>query len=180
MVLPGGAGALDDDGQRPFQLARDAGQIRHERVGFLADDARLVERLAQPFNEVRLAQPLQRLLAFLRRERDDGRGLLLGLGQFGLRLLDRQQQFAHVALEQVRRQSRFLGGAFHEAAALHVPAQINLVQVEAFSRLVTQAQRDFQRVGADGFFQTAHAIFAAFHVEEPGFASLLQGGRRYA
>ena len=69
VVLPAGAGALDDDGQRPFQLARDTGQIRNQRVGFLADDARLVKRLAQPFHEVRLAQPLQRFLAFLRRER---------------------------------------------------------------------------------------------------------------
>ena len=60
-AFPGGAGALDDDGQRPFQLARDTGQIRNQRAGFLADDARLVEGLAQPFDKVWLAQPLQRL-----------------------------------------------------------------------------------------------------------------------
>ena len=60
-AFPGGAGALDDDGQRPFQLARDPGQIGNQRAGFLADDARLVECLAQPFHKVGLAQPLQRL-----------------------------------------------------------------------------------------------------------------------
>ena len=41
-----------------------------------------------------------------------------GPGQLGLRLLHRQQQPAHVALKQVRGQAGFLGGAFHEAAAL--------------------------------------------------------------
>ena len=69
---------------------------------------------------------------------DNGRGFL-GPGQFGLRLFHRQQQFAHVALEQVRRQAGFLGGAFHEAAALAVAAQVHLVKMEAFATTQTQA-----------------------------------------
>ena len=36
-----------------------------------------------------------------------------------------------------------------------------------------KSQRDFQRVGADGFFQTGHAILAAFHVEEPSVARVV-------
>ncbi|OQC68388.1 MAG: hypothetical protein BWX48_00059 [Verrucomicrobia bacterium ADurb.Bin006] len=170
------AGALDDDGQRPFQLARHARQIRNERVGFLADDARLMERLAQAGNQVRLAQPLQRRFAFLRRERHRRRDVLRWLRQFRLRLLDREQQTAHVALEQVGQQSGFLGGAFDEAAALRVAAQIHLVEVKAFTG--AQSQRNFQRVRAEGFLQARNAILAAFDVHEPCIAALFQRRRR--
>ena len=79
-----------------------------------------------------------------------GATLLGGPGKFDLRLLHRQQQPAHVPLEQVRRQAGFLGGAFHEAAALAVPAQVHLVKVEAFAR--PQTQGDFQARRCRWFF----------------------------
>ena len=84
------------------------------------------------------------------------------------------KQPAHVALEQIRCQAGFLGGAFDKAAALAVPAQVHLVEVEAFAR--PQTQGDFQGVGADGLFQTGHPVFPAFQVEVPGVVARLQAG----
>ena len=91
-----------------------------------------------------------------------------GFAQFGLRLLDREQQARNVALEQVGGESGFLGGAFDEAAALRVAAQVHLIQVKAFTG--AQAQRDFERVRAECLFQTGHAILAAFQFHEPRIA----------
>ena len=93
-------------------------------------------------------------------------------------MFHRQQQTAQVALEQVRRQARFLGGPFDEAATFQVPAQVKLVKVEQVRPLArhAQAQGDFKCVGAEGFFQSAHPVFPAFQVEEPSLAARLQSG----
>ena len=131
-----------------------------------------MERLAQPFNQVRLAQPLQRFLAFLRRQRDDVGGLLLGPGKFHLRLFHGEQEPGEIALQEIGGKAGFLGGAFNEPAAFLVAAQVHLVKVEAFT--MTQAQRDFQRVGAHGFFEAGHAILAPFDFQKPRIVSLLQ------
>ena len=163
---------MNDDGQRPFELAAHAREIGNERVAFFADDAGLVERFAQAPDEIRLAQPGQRRFTFLRRQRDGRRHVFRWLRQFHLRLLDSKQQARNVAFQQVVGESGFLGGAFDEPAALRVATEINLVQVEPFAG--TQAQRDFERVGPECFFQTADAIFAAFDVEEPSVAALLK------
>ncbi|OQC68361.1 MAG: hypothetical protein BWX48_00069 [Verrucomicrobia bacterium ADurb.Bin006] len=168
------AGALDDDGQRPFQLAAHARKIGHERVGFLADDARLMKRLAQTRNQIWLAQPGQRRVAFLRCERHRRGDVLRWLRQFRLRLLDGEQQARNVALQQVGGESRFFRRALNEAAALRVAAQVNLVEVKAFTG--AQSQRNFQRVRAECLLQTGDAILAPFDVHEPRITALLQAG----
>jgi len=135
-----------------------------------------VERLAQAGDEIRLTQPGQRRLAFLRRERHRRRDVLRWLRQLRLCLFDREQQARNVALQEIRRQSGFLGSAFDEAAALRVAAQVHRVQVKAFA--LAKSQRDFQRVRAERFLQTRHAILAAFDVHEPCIAALFQRRRR--
>ena len=83
-------------------------------------------------------------------------------------------QARNVALEQVSRESGFFGGAFDKPATLGVTAQVNLIEMEPLAG--AQSQRDFER-GAEGLFQTGHAILAAVHVEEPSVATLFERGR---
>jgi hypothetical protein len=129
----------------------------------------LVEGLAQPFDELRRLEPGQGLLAFLRRERDDAGGLFLRFEQLHLGLLHREQQPTKIALQQLGRQASFLGSAFDEAAALAVAREVHLVEVKVFA--VPKSQRDFERVGAQCFLQTADAILAAVQLQKPRVAA---------
>jgi len=93
------ARTLDYDRQRPLQEPRHAGQVRQERVVFLPDNPRLVERCPKPANQVRGSQPRQGLGPFGLRKRSHLRGCLNGPRKFRLRLFQTKEQPSHVSLE---------------------------------------------------------------------------------
>ena len=176
------ARALHDARQRLVEEARGADEVEDEGVGVLAHQ-HAAQGGAKPSDQVGGLRPGQRGRALLGREHEGGRDLLGGPGQFGLGLFDGEEQARHVAAQKIDVQAGFLGRAFDEAAAFAVAGQIERVEVVAgraalaYRSAEAQAQGDLERVGAEGLFEPADAVFAAVQVEEPVFPARRQRGR---
>ena len=135
-----------------------------------------MKRLAQTPNEVRLAQPAQRCLAFLRRECHRRRDVLRWLRKLDLRLFDGEQQARKSRLSKsaVRPVSSAARSMKRRRSASRQDQPDPGETRQSLDPLRASRNATFRRVCAERFFQASDTILAAFHVEEPGVAALLK------
>ena len=128
--LSGGAGALDDERQRVVKLAGDGGEIAHQDVGLLTDQAAALKVGLDAVQQLGVFEQGQRRLAFAVFQHDF---LALRLDGFAdvlfLQLFDFQKHLAQVALERVSGLAGLAVGLRQKVLPVLGVAQVERVQV---------------------------------------------------
>ena len=131
----GGAGGLDDNGQRFIEFARDCREVTGELVRGLAHDAAFFKVLEDALQEVWAFEELEGGFSFVERDVDWlGNRFEFGADALFLECFELKEQLSEVAFDEVGLQPDFRGGCGDKVVAVFGAVKVEQVEVVFFWR----------------------------------------------
>jgi hypothetical protein len=171
--LPGRRRALDDDRERLVELSRHRAEVADQLVRLLADHAAAGEVDQDAREEARVAEELERRLGLFVGQRDRLVGRLLCLGDLLLlQVLEREQDLAEVALDDVLLDPELAGGLADEDLTLARRVEVERVDEEGLA--ARREQVDPQLLEREVLRQAADPIAPVAESEDDLLAAQLR------